>query len=131
MPVDGSNRIYRTRHQMQSSRHLTKARSVNLPHHSSPINLHTIFPGTPGALATAQGRCNLPPEKLASLIDHDLPLDKVADLAYMFNFHDEALGTGNQMLSVQLYDGSCQSKYFSEWSRGFGVESVGISQVVA
>lgn len=131
VPVDGSNRNYRTRHEMRSSRQLAKSRSVNgMPHFSAPINLHTIFPGTPGALAMSQCRCNLSPEKLASLIDHDLPLDKLADLAYMFNFYDEGLGTGNQMLSVQLYDGSGQSKYFSEWSRGFSLESVGFSQVV-
>lgn len=135
MPVDGSNRNYRSRHQMQSYRKVAMNRStvedngIN-QHFSSTANMQTVFPGTPGALATSTGRCNLTPEQLCSLLEHELPIDQLADLAYMFNFHDEGLGTGSQMLSVQLYDGSSQSNYISEWSRGFGLESVGFSQVV-
>jgi hypothetical protein len=134
-PVDGSNRNYRTRHEMQSYRKAAMNRSNFedsgvTQKYSTLANLQTVFPGTPGALATSTGRCNLAPDQLCSLLEHDLPIDKLADLAYMFNFNDEGLGTGNQLLSLQLYDGSGQSKYVSEWSKGFGLDSVGFSQVV-
>lgn len=94
------------------------------------MNQQTIFSGTFGALATAPGKCDLNAKNLASLIDHDMPLDKLSDLAFMFNFPEDAIGTGNQMFSVQLYDGTGQTNYVSEWSRGFSLESVGFSQIV-
>ena len=95
------------------------------------MNSKTIFAGTPGALATRPGRCSLPPPLLAELIDKELPLEKLADLAFMFNFHEEGLSIGNQTLVTQLYDGTGQSHYTSEWSRGFSLDSVGFSQIVA
>ena len=95
------------------------------------MNSKTIFAGTPGALATSLGRCCLPPSTLAELIDKEPPLEKLADLAFMFNFHEEGLSIGNQTLVTQLYDGTDQSHYTSEWSRGFSLDSVGFSQIVA
>ena len=127
-PVDGSNRNYRARHKMQSSRRLAVSKSYSDVNSvlQAPMNLQTIFAGTPGALATAPGRSDLNSQALAELIDHDMCLEKLSELAFMFNFPDD----GSQMLSTQLYDGTGQLNYMSEWSRGIGLESVGISQVV-
>lgn len=95
-----------------------------------PLNRGTIFAGTPGALATSVGRCALPPEEVSSLVDKNMPLEHMAKLAFMFNFHEGALSMGGQKLCIQLFDGTGQSKYQSDWSRGFSLASVGFSQVV-
>ena len=121
-PVDGSNRNYQNLHKIQSERR-------NMSQESIPMNTKTIFSGTHGSLATSPGRCELPPAELAELIEKDIPLKKLADLAFMFNFNDE-LSIGNAMLSVQLYDGTGQSNYKSEWSRGVSLDSVGYYQIV-
>jgi hypothetical protein len=128
-PVDGSNGNYQNRHKLQSSRRVSFV-EVNLPKATTPMNPGTIFSGTPGALATSPGRCDLPPSDLAQLIDKDLPLKKLADLAFMFNFHEDVLSIGHQLLCVQLYDGTAQTNYTSDWSRGFSLDSVGFSQIV-
>jgi len=133
-PVDGSNRNYRNHHRLQSTRRKSSKRLFTGNEEDSenmPMNTKTIFSGTPGALATSKGTCELLPSQLAELIDKDLPLEKLASLAFMFNFHDEGLSIGHQNLSVQLYDGSEKSSYASEWSRGFSLDSVGFSQIVA
>jgi len=91
----------------------------------------TVFSGTPGALATSPGRCELPSDVVASLIDAELPVDKLAKFAFMFNFNEGVLSLGNQKLCVQLWDGTSVTRYVSDWSQGFGLESVGFSQVVA
>jgi hypothetical protein len=131
-PVDGSNRNYRNLHKLrnirQSSRGLTVEGTPKVER--TAMNSKTIFSGTPGALATAPGKCDLPPSELTELIDKDVSLEKLADLAFMFNFHEEGLSMGHQMLSVQLYDGTGQSNYISDWSRGFSLDSVGFSQIV-
>jgi hypothetical protein len=135
MPVDGSNRNYRARHRMQQST-LRMAASQSLldenttSFQKSPMNQQTIFAGTYGALATSPGKCDLPPQILSKLVDHEMPVDKLSDLAFMFSFPEEGIGLANQMLSIMLYDGTGQMKYKSEWSRGFSLDSVGISQVV-
>jgi hypothetical protein len=129
-PVDGSNRNYRKHHKRQSSRRrvvIEEPEEVE----KDPMNSKTIFSGTPGALATAPGRCDLPPSELSALIDKDVPLEKLANLAFMFNFHEEGMSIGHQLLSVQLYDGREQSNYVSDWSRGFSLDSVGFSQIVS
>lgn len=90
----------------------------------------TVFSGKPGALATSPGRTELPPEKVASLIDSELPIEKLSQLAFMFNFNEGVLSLGNQKLSVQLWDGTGRTHYASDWSQGFGLDSVGFSQVV-
>lgn len=135
MPVDGSNRNYRARHELQqSTRRMAASQSLLDENaaavHKTPMNQQTIFAGTFGALATAPGKCELNAKSLATLIDHDMSLDKLSDLAFMFNFPEDVIGTGNQMFSIQLYDGTGQTNYVSEWSRGFSLESVGFSQIV-
>lgn len=96
---------------------------------SNPLNDETIFSGTPGALATYPGRCNLPPDQVAPLIDKHIPLEKIARLAFMFNFHDGTVMTiGHQKLCVQLGDGTGTTSYESDWSKGFSLDTVGISQ---
>ncbi|KAG7355258.1 vacuolar-sorting-associated protein 13 C-terminal domain containing protein [Nitzschia inconspicua] len=133
MPVDGSNRNYRARHRMQQSTRRLASQSLldDNATQKSPMNQQTIFAGTYGALATSPGKCDLHPRTLSKLIDHEMPLEKMSDLAFMFNFPEENLVGGNQMLSLQLHDGTCQTKYASGWSKGFSLESVGISQVVS
>ena len=135
-PVDGSNRNYRMRHRVQTTKRRASKRNLLTQDtrqiESSPMNSPTIFAGTPGALATSPGRCDMPAEDLTALIEKELPLEKTAELAFMFNFHEEGLSIGHQMLSVQLYDGSGESYgYTSEWSRGFSLDSVGFSQIVS
>lgn len=88
-------------------------------------NSRKIFSGTFGALASTPGRCNYPTETVAKLIDRNLSLESLASLAFMFSFND-----GCQRLCVQLADGTGQTSYVSDWSRGFSVDSVGISQIV-
>jgi SHR-binding domain of vacuolar-sorting associated protein 13 len=90
----------------------------------------TVFSGTFGALATAPGRCDLPPDIVAKVIDKNLPLEALARLAFMFNFQDGSVLSGSQKLCVQLGDGTGETKYESDWSKGFSVDSVGISQIV-
>lgn len=118
MPVDGSNRNYQARHKMQqSSRRMATSQSLldekTTSIEKSPINRQTIFAGTPGALATSPGKCNLHPNTLAKLIDHEMTVDELADLAFMFNFTEDSFGASKQMLAVQLYDGTGQSTYES------------------
>jgi hypothetical protein len=127
-PVDGSNRNYRNRHKMLSSRRLSADEYANPS--KVPLNSETIFSGTPGALATAHGRCDLPASQLSKLLEKDIPLETLAKLAFMFNFHEDVLSIGHQTLCVQLYDGTGVSNYASDWSRGFSLDSVGFSQVV-
>jgi hypothetical protein len=92
---------------------------------------HMIFAGTPGALASSPGRCELPPDHVASLLDSNLPLERMANWAFMFNFHDgPVVNIGQQRLCVQLWDGTGKTKYVSDWSRGFGLDSVGVSQTI-
>ena len=95
-----------------------------------PMNETTIFAGTPGALATSKGHCDLAPDDLAPLLQEVLSLDDLSRLAFMFNFHEGAIPGSNQKLCVQLHDGTTQNRYSSDWSRGFGLHSVGISQTV-
>jgi hypothetical protein len=91
----------------------------------------TIFAGMPGALATSPGRCELDPSRVAALLDFNLPLSDMTRFAFMFNFQEGSLLTiGHQKLCVQLGDGSKRTDYESDWSRGFSLDSVGISQIV-
>lgn len=92
--------------------------------------LKTVFSGTPGALASFPGVCDLPPEAVASLVEADLPLEKMASLAFMFNFNEGVLTIGNQKVCVQLWDGTGLTRYASDWSPGFSLDSVGYSQIV-
>lgn len=133
-PVDGSNRNYLNHHRGQISRR-TSSRQVLLVEPQNlwqePMNSRTIFGGTPGALATSPGHCELERSELEELLNKEIPLKKLAQLAFMFNFHEEGMSIGHQMLSVQLFDGTGQLEYTSEWSRGFSLESVGFSQIIS
>jgi hypothetical protein len=93
-----------------------------------PLSEETIFSGTPGALATSPGRCELAPDKLGQLLDRNLPLVKLSKLAFMFNFHEGMMSA--QKICVQLGDGTGSSRYVSDWSRGFNLDSVGFSHPV-
>uniref|UniRef100_A0A7S2Y632 C2 domain-containing protein n=1 Tax=Entomoneis paludosa TaxID=265537 RepID=A0A7S2Y632_9STRA len=97
---------------------------------TKPLNNGTIFAGTPGALATSPGRCELTPGELTHLLEEDLSLDDLSSLAFMFNFHEGSMPGGYQKLCVRLHDGTGLNRYQSDWSRGFTLDSVGISQVV-
>jgi hypothetical protein len=90
----------------------------------------TVYAGTPGALASSPGRCNLPAEIVAPLLDSNLHIDEVAKWSFMFNFHDDPMNVGNHKLCVQLWDGSAMTRYASDWSKGFSVESVGVTQTI-
>lgn len=127
-PVDGSTRNYVNRHQLARATRLNPQRCLRS---RRPINEGTIFGGTAGALATSLGRCDLPPAELTELIDKDLSLEKLSNLAFMFNFHDDVLSIGNRRLTVQLSEATEDFQYFSDWSRGFSLDSVGFSQIVA
>ena len=127
-PVDGSTRNYVNRHQLARAMRSNPQKSLRS---RLPINEGTIFGGTVGALATSPGRCDLPPACLTELIDKDLSLEKLSNLAFMFNFHEDVLSIGNRRLCVQLSDATEEVQYFSDWSRGFSLDSVGFSQIVA
>jgi hypothetical protein len=88
-----------------------------------------IFSGTPGALASKRGQ--LPAEEVARLLDSSLRLDTLAEIAFMFNFHEGmSIAMSNQRMCLQLGDGTNAYPYESDWSRGFSLDSVGINQVV-
>eukprot|EP00934_Nitzschia_sp_Nitz4_P002078 Nitzschia sp. Nitz4//scaffold140_size61219//29533//49080//NITZ4_006440-RA/size61219-augustus-gene-0.64-mRNA-1//-1//CDS//3329536227//2078//frame0 len=131
-PVDGSNRNYKNHYSMQMTKRKSSRRVVLDARETgiAPMNTKTIFSGTPGALATAPGRCDLSETELSQMVDKDVPLEQLAKMAFMFNFHEEGLAGGHQMLCVQLYDGTGNLTYSSDWSKGFSLESVGFSQIV-
>lgn len=139
MPVDGCNRQYRSRYELQSTRRAAFSSPHSLAHSvysdDTPMNPDTIFAGTHGALATSPGRCVLSSKYISSLIDQDIPLQKLSKMSFMFNFHED--GMGGEKLIIQLFDGlrSYKNKnkypdYTSGWSTGFGLETVGFSQVI-
>ena len=80
----------------------------------------SIFPGRKGALSHAGDS-----SELASLTSTSVPLDTLASLAFMFNFHERV----RKKLSLQLTDED--SQFSSSWSPGFSLDSIGVSQVVA
>jgi hypothetical protein len=100
------------------------------PPFERPANSTTVFSGRAGALATTPGICELSPEQVASLIETDLSIDKLGSLAFMFNFNEGSLSIGNQKMCVQLWDGTGITRYASDWSSGFSLDSVGFSQVI-
>ncbi|GAX12581.1 hypothetical protein FisN_13Lh037 [Fistulifera solaris] len=86
-----------------------------------------LFAGTPGALASISGETGLPKNEIAGLLDAELSLTKLWELAFMFNF-PEGLGIAAQRLCIQLKDGTGSLSYQSDWSKGLTLESVGITQ---
>ena len=91
-------------------------------------NKETIFAGTPGALADFRMRGALTRETVAALLEKDLHPEKLAAIAFMFNFYDAIVG--HQKLSIQLGDGTGKSRYTSDWSTGFSLDTVGVPQLV-
>lgn len=90
-----------------------------------------IFSGTPGALASSPGRCDLRPEVVAALIDKNMLFHTFAKTAFMFNFFEgHVIGIGQQKLCVQLGDSTGKTNYVSDWSRGISLDSVGVTQTV-
>jgi hypothetical protein len=97
---------------------------------SGLIRKRTVFSGMAGALATAPGCCDLPPEDVVALVDAELPLETLARLAFMFNYNEGMLSLGSQKLCVQLWDGTGLTHYASDWSQGLSLDSVGFSQAL-
>jgi hypothetical protein len=105
------------------------SRPVDLQESTSDenLNLHTIFPGKVGALS----RNNLSVSEFSSLMEKEIPLHQIASMAFMFNFRDFlSIGGYERKLTIQLADPTGGSKYCSEWSHGFSLESVGVSQTI-
>ncbi len=97
-------------------------------------SLTTIFSGRPGAISMLKcnSNCTAEPALLAALISNDLPLRVLSSLAFMFNFHDVLSLGGSPRLCLQLADTQQErSNYTSAWSSAFGLESVGVTQIVS
>jgi hypothetical protein len=90
---------------------------------------NAIFAGKPGAIVT----CDRGPEEVTSLLERDLSLRRLSQLAFMFSFLEgHVMSMGQQRLCVKLSDGRSEvDDYESDWSRGFSLDSIGISQVVS
>ena len=114
--VDGSNRADEEKYNYDLRR---------LGHSQEPYS--TIFSGRPGALHKQNGQ--IEPVVLASLLSENLPLSIMSSLAFMFNFEDVLSLGSPPRLCVQLADVANKS-YTSAWSSGFGLESVGVTQIV-
>ena len=127
-PVDGSNRIYGAMGKLGS----TDPAGVALDGAGSWDSLHlqTVFPGRPGALSMIERspEGTRDPALLAAMISDDLPLGTMCKLAFMFNFQEEGLSLGGPpRLCLQLSEGK---KYVSNFSSGFVLESIGVTQIV-
>lgn len=96
--------------------------------------LDTIFSGKPGALSLLKRSLDdntVKPALLAALISNDLPLHAISTLAFMFNFHDVISLGGSPRLCIQLADFTDDRyRYTSDWSPPFGLETVGVTQIV-
>ena len=122
-PVDGSNR---NDAEEEDEEGLVSETSID--------SLNTIFSGRPGALSLLNELDDhaSKPALLAALISEALPLRIISKLAFMFNFQDVlSLGGSVERLCIQLADTSSDKpRYTSAWSSGFGLESVGVTQIV-
>lgn len=100
--------------------------------HASLGTSGAIFSGTPGALSTFPGRCDLRAEVVSTLLDKRMGFDNFKKTAFMFNFFGgQVIGIGQQhKLSVQMGDSTGKTNYVSDWSRGLSLDSVGITQTV-
>ena len=122
-PVDGSNRNENDDEFGVSS--TRNGAGLNM------LKLNTVFSGTHGALKKLEEIDNeaSKPAILAALISEDLPLSITSKLAFMFNFQVSSLA-GSPRMCIQLDDKTKTSVYTSAWSSGFGLESVGVTQIV-
>eukprot|EP00986_Skeletonema_menzelii_P013164 scaffold7491_cov142-Skeletonema_menzelii.AAC.15 len=122
-PVDGSNR--------NENDDMVDVSAIRNGGGSNSLKLNTVFSGTHGALKELEKIDNeaSKPAILAALISEDLPLSITSKLAFMFNFQVSSLG-GSPRMCIQLADKTKTSCYTSAWSSGFGLESVGVTQIV-
>lgn len=98
-------------------------------------SLETVFSGRPGAMSMVKKILKdnaVNPALLAALISEDLPLPVLSKLAFMFNFQEVLSIRGSPRLCIQLADTRSDGakKYTSAWSSGFGLESIGVTQIV-
>ncbi len=120
-PVDGSNR----------NEDVKNASNVSLSNEGlETMQLGTIYSGTPGVLSRLKSQGKLDPPTLACLISEEIPISVVSKLAFMFNFQEVFSLGGPPRLCMQLFDSANDSRYTSSWSFGFGLESVGVTQIV-
>lgn len=124
-PVDGSDRNYAL-----AGGRFSRSKSTQPASTSHVFNRKGIFSGTPGALATPPGKPQLSPDTVLSFLDNNLTLDKLTQVAFMFNFQEDVLSMGKRVLCVQLADGTGHSCYSTSWSQGFSLDSVGVNQIV-
>eukprot|EP00804_Cyclotella_cryptica_P020229 CCRYP_010930-RC/>CCRYP_010930-RC protein AED:0.04 eAED:0.04 QI:95/1/1/1/0.91/0.91/24/65/5640 len=125
--LDGSKRVDGSSRNDEDK--LKEFADHSVQHGLDSLRFNTIFSGRPGAL-NPPDNVALEPAILAALISEDLPLSIMSRLAFMFNFQ-ETLSLGSPpRLCVQLADTTGKSRYTSAWSSGFGLESVGVTQIV-
>lgn len=86
------------------------------------------FAGTPGVLAGYGQSPGMSRETVGTLLEKDMSLKRLASVAFMFNFSEAIVG--HQKLAIQLAEGSRKSRYRSDWSPGFSVDTIGVPQVV-
>ena len=119
-PVDGSNR-----NDVEDDDNLVPEKGMD--------SLGTVFSGRSGALSMLDELSDklTKPSLLAALVSEDLPLGVMSKLAFMFNFQDFLSLGQQQRLCMQLTDTTkTDPRYSSAWSSGFGLESVGVTQIV-
>jgi hypothetical protein len=90
------------------------------------IKNRSIYPGNKGPLhhekpENSKGFSTINHSN-CELLSEQLALDKIIDLAYMFNFEDDINVLGNRRVLLQLDD--------SEWSSPFSIDSVGVKQSI-
>ena len=122
---DGSLPLSGARSQPKYGKHIDVTASP-----SSDTIRRRVYAGMPGALASFPGECEQAAETVAALLDANMPIDDIAKWSFMFSFHDDHVNIGNQKMCVQLWDGTGSTRYISDWSRGFGVDSVGVAQTI-
>ena len=90
------------------------------------IKNRSIYPGNKGTLHHEKTEnimgISTDNRQNCELLSEQLPLDKIIDLAYMFNFEDDINVLGNRRVLLQLDD--------SEWSSPFSIDSVGVKQSI-
>ena len=105
-------------------------RNDDTEHLCNGVVSRRLHAGMPGALASFPGRCEQPAAIVAALLDSNMPMDDAAKWSFMFSFQDDHVNIGNHKMCVQLWDGTGRTHYISDWSRGFGVDSVGVVQTI-
>ncbi len=118
-PVDGSTKEIQTGLRTNFYTKSNGIKSYDL------LKRGTIFPGTAGALATSPGSCTLGERDINKVLSKDIAVDLLISMSFMFNFQDNMK---SPKMTVQLADTTSYSKYTSNWSRAFSLESFGVTQ---